>query len=81
MAQPAPALGSEAVNADAVAVEVNQVADKSDVLRAIATLCFSHSVGKMLYPHVIGHFLKNALPAELLPALGRGGGTPQFRRG
>lgn len=82
MAQPAPAPGSgnedfydaEVVNADAVAVEVNPVADKSDVLRAIATLCFSHTVGKMLYPHVIGHFLKQALPQELLPASGNGGG-------
>ena len=89
MAQPAHASGlqnqegegeadfyqAEAVNADLVPVEANPAAEKGDVLRALADLCFSHTPGKFIQPHVIPYFLKACLPERFLPKREKGGDT------
>ena len=88
MAQPAHASGlqnqegegeadfyqAEAVNADLVPVEANPAAKKGEVLRALAELCFSHTPGKFIQPHVIPHFLQTCLLERLRPQREKGGG-------
>ena len=94
MAQPAHASGlqnqegegeadfyqAEAVNADLVPVEANPAAEKGDVLRALADLCFSHTPGKFIQPHVIPYFLKACLPERFRPKREKGGGIPPCKR-
>jgi uncharacterized protein involved in tolerance to divalent cations len=65
---------AEVVNADLIPVESNPAADKGEVLRAIADLCFSHTPGKFVHPHVIPYFLRAALPEKLWPKREKGGG-------
>ena len=97
MAQPAHASGlqnwegegevdfyqAEFVNADLVPVEANPTAEKGEVLRALAKLCFLHTPGKFIQPHVIPYFLKACLPERLRPKrekVGAAGGIPPCKR-
>ena len=71
---------AEAVHADLVPVEANPAAEKGEVLRALAELCFSHTPGKFIQPHVITHFLQAFFPERLWPKREKGGGIPPCKR-